>query len=94
MVAQRVGLNMEQAFSTLRNHARTHNLRLVNVAHDVVDGTVAASALAPRRPNHPEQQPTPSRRSAISRPKGNDRPPPGLSAIVGGSSSSGVAAGP
>ena len=29
MVAEREGLNMEQAFSTLRNHARNHNLRLV-----------------------------------------------------------------
>jgi GAF domain-containing protein len=47
MVAQQEGLNMEQAFSTLRNHARNHNLRLVDVAHDVIDGTLAASALTP-----------------------------------------------
>ena len=26
MVAERSGVNMEQAFSTLRNHARNHNL--------------------------------------------------------------------
>ena len=45
MVAEREGLNMEQAFSTLRNHARNHNLRLVDVARDVIDGTLAASAL-------------------------------------------------
>jgi GAF domain-containing protein len=45
IIAEREGLNMEQAFSTLRNHARYHNLRLVDVAHDVIDGTLAASAL-------------------------------------------------
>ena len=45
MVAEREGLNMEQAFSALRNHARNHNLRLVDVAHDVIGGTLAAGAL-------------------------------------------------
>ncbi len=45
IIAEREGLNMERAFSTLRNHARYHNLRLVDVAHDVIDGTLAASAL-------------------------------------------------
>jgi GAF domain-containing protein len=45
MVAERVGLNMEQAFSTLRNHARNHNRRLVDVARDVINGALAAAAL-------------------------------------------------
>ena len=45
MLAERAGLDMEQAFATLRNHARNHNLRLVDVAHDLIDGTLAASAL-------------------------------------------------
>jgi AmiR/NasT family two-component response regulator len=45
IIAERESLNMEQAFSTLRNHARYHNLRLVDVASDVIDGTLAASAL-------------------------------------------------
>ena len=36
---------MEQAFAELRNHARNHNLRLADVAHDVIDGTLAAAAL-------------------------------------------------
>ena len=45
IIAEREGLNMDQAFSTLRNHARFHNLRLVDVAHDVIEGTLAASAL-------------------------------------------------
>ena len=45
MVAERVGLNMEQSFASLRNHARNHNLRLADVAHDVISGTLAPSAL-------------------------------------------------
>jgi GAF domain-containing protein len=53
MVAEREGLNMEQAFSVLRNHARNHNLRLVDVAHDVIGGTLAAAALDHPRPSSP-----------------------------------------
>ena len=45
MVAERKGLNMEQAFSVLRNHARNHNRRLVDVARDVINGALAAPAL-------------------------------------------------
>ena len=45
MVAEREGLDMEQSFARLRVHARNHNLRLVDVAHAVIDGTLAASAL-------------------------------------------------
>ena len=45
MVAERAGLDMEQAFATLRNHARNHNLRLVDVAGDVISGALAVSAL-------------------------------------------------
>jgi GAF domain-containing protein len=47
MVGERQGLNMEEAFSTLRNHARNHNLRLLDVAHDVIDGGLPVSALDP-----------------------------------------------
>jgi GAF domain-containing protein len=45
IVAERQNLDMEQAFSTLRNHARHHNLRLVDVARDIIAGTLDASAL-------------------------------------------------
>ena len=45
MVAERENLNMEQAFSTLRNHARNHNLRLVDVAREVITAKLAVSAL-------------------------------------------------
>jgi len=52
MIAEREGLNMEQAFSALRNHARNHNLRLVDVAHDVIGGTLAVGAVD-RSPSTP-----------------------------------------
>jgi GAF domain-containing protein len=45
MVAEEEGLNMEQAFSALRNHARNHNLRLVDVAEAVIGRSLAPSAL-------------------------------------------------
>jgi GAF domain-containing protein len=45
MVAEREHLNMEQAFVALRNHARTHNRRLVNVAEAIIDGSLSASSL-------------------------------------------------
>jgi GAF domain-containing protein len=46
MIAERTGLDMEQSFKLLRDHARSHNLRLVDVAHAVQHGTVD---LAPPR---------------------------------------------
>jgi GAF domain-containing protein len=45
MVAEREGLDMEQSFIALRRHARNHNLRLADVARDVIDGVLTASAL-------------------------------------------------
>ena len=47
MVAERARLTMEQAFSTLRHHARSHNLRLVDVAQDVIGGALLISSLDP-----------------------------------------------
>lgn len=38
MVAQRQGVDMEAAFTTLRDHARAHNLRLADLARDVTEG--------------------------------------------------------
>jgi GAF domain-containing protein len=52
MVAERLGVNMEQAFAILRGHARNHNLRLVDVAQGVIGGTVSAATL--------DRPPTPS----------------------------------
>lgn len=45
MIAEREGVNMEEAFARLRRHARNHNLRLVAVAGKVIDGTLTAAAL-------------------------------------------------
>jgi GAF domain-containing protein len=45
MVAEHEGLNMDEAFSLLRNHARNRNLRLADVARDVISGTLTASEL-------------------------------------------------
>jgi GAF domain-containing protein len=45
MVAEREGLDMEQAFETLRSHARNRNLRLADVARDVIAGTLAPASL-------------------------------------------------
>ena len=46
MVAERTGMDMEQSFSRLRNHSRSHNLRLVDVAQDVINGSLPAGSLA------------------------------------------------
>jgi GAF domain-containing protein len=51
MIAENAGLDMEQAFATLRYHARSHNLRLADVARAVIAGTLRASALD--RPSNP-----------------------------------------
>ncbi|MGZ8756266.1 MAG: ANTAR domain-containing response regulator [Acidimicrobiia bacterium] len=45
MIAERESLNMEQAFAMLRNHARNHNLRLVDVARDIIMAKLAVAAL-------------------------------------------------
>ena len=45
MVAERLDLDMERSFTVLRNHARSHNLRLVDVAESVIGGTLGASEL-------------------------------------------------
>jgi len=45
VVAERAGVDMQQAFARLRGHARNHNLLLVDVARDVIGGTLAVPAL-------------------------------------------------
>jgi GAF domain-containing protein len=52
MLAERAGLDMEDAFSWLRNHARSHNLLLVDVAQSVIDGTLVPDPPRPTRPAH------------------------------------------
>lgn len=45
MIGERLGLDMGAAFARLRGHARSHNLRLADVAGAVIDGTLKASSL-------------------------------------------------
>jgi len=45
MVAERTGLDMERSFAMLRTYARGHNLRLADVAGDIIAGVLAVSAL-------------------------------------------------
>ena len=45
MVAERIGLDMERSFAALRTHARSHNLRLTDVADAIINGTLLPSAL-------------------------------------------------
>ncbi len=47
MVAERTDLAMDRSFDRLRGHARNHNLRLVDVARDVIAGTLPADSLDP-----------------------------------------------
>jgi GAF domain-containing protein len=51
VVAERTGLDMEEAFVRLRRHARNHNLRLVDAAHAVIDGTLKPEAFDPSSPS-------------------------------------------
>src|SRR4051794_20219444 len=53
MVAERLGLDMERSFNALRSHARNHNLRLVDLANDVISGTFDTSDFDPPRPAKP-----------------------------------------
>ena len=48
VLAERAGINMEDAFTWMRNHARNHNRKLVDVAEGVIDGTVSVQLLDPR----------------------------------------------
>ena len=53
VLAEREGLTMEGAFATLRQHARSHNLLLVNVASDVISGALPGSMLDRPSPTKP-----------------------------------------
>ncbi len=45
MVAEAAGIDLDQAFSRLRHHARSHNLRLVDLAHGVIARATAVGSL-------------------------------------------------
>jgi GAF domain-containing protein len=48
-IAERLGVGMDVAFSRLRNHARSSNERLSDVARGVVDGVIAIDTLVRQR---------------------------------------------
>ncbi len=48
VLAERAGLDVEAAFALMREHARNHNLKLVDVARGVVAGTLGVHGLDPR----------------------------------------------
>ena len=47
VVSERASIDMQEAFSRLRNYARNHNLRLVDVAEQVIYRTLDTAALDP-----------------------------------------------
>jgi GAF domain-containing protein len=47
MVAERNGVTIDEAFATLRAHARNHNLLLAEVADAIIAGRLAARSLDP-----------------------------------------------
>jgi GAF domain-containing protein len=53
ILAERGGLSMEAAFSSLRTHARNHNLKLVDVAQGVIDRTISVGDLSSQPPRPP-----------------------------------------
>ena len=57
VLAERTHLDMNSAFTWLRNHARNHNPLLVDVAQSVIDGTVAPARPAPRAAPQGSPQP-------------------------------------
>jgi GAF domain-containing protein len=50
VLAERTGIEVDAAFAWLRNHARNHNLRLVDIARAMVDGSLDAASLDPPPP--------------------------------------------
>jgi len=50
MVAEATGLGLDQAFSALRHHARRDNIRLLDIADEIIAGTLAAQPLDPETP--------------------------------------------
>jgi AmiR/NasT family two-component response regulator len=63
-LAERLGVDMDQAFSLLRDRARTSNRRLSDLARAFVDGTETlagsnASKTRPRRPGDGQSRPQP-----------------------------------
>ena len=46
-IGEAAGIDMDQAFKWLRNHARNHNLRLTELSRDIAEGNMNLKALVP-----------------------------------------------
>ena len=68
-LAERLGLDMAQAFSLLRNHARSSNQRLSDLAQAFIDGTEPLTGPAAHRPRR-----TPPDARLVPRPGRKPRP--------------------
>jgi hypothetical protein len=69
-LAERLGLDMNQAFSLLRGQARARNLRLSDLAQAVIDGTQTLTRQTATRPRQP------AARQVQPRPRPGSRPTP------------------
>ena len=74
-LAERLGLDTDQAFSLLRDHARSRNQRLSDLAQGFIDGTEPVIGRTPPRgqPRHPGEASGQARRQ----PRSGPRPKPG-----------------
>ena len=45
VIAQRLGLDIDQSFSALRTYSRNHNLRLVNAAAGIINRSIEPGSL-------------------------------------------------
>jgi len=67
-LAERLGIDVDQAFTLLRHQARNRNLRLSDLARAFVDGTEAVTGTAsgsPRSSRPGTRQPRPGPRPAL-----------------------------
>jgi transcriptional regulator with GAF, ATPase, and Fis domain len=64
-LAERLGLDMSQAFTLLRDHARARNLRLSDLAHAVIDGTQTLTRQTATRPRQPAAAQVPPKAGLI-----------------------------
>jgi len=51
-LAERLGLDMDQSFALLREHARSTNQRLTDIARDIIDSPTADFPPAPEQPRY------------------------------------------
>jgi GAF domain-containing protein len=58
-LAERLQVDMDQAFELLRNYARSRNRRLSELAREFVDGSEQLADLSAARPPSPRRAPVP-----------------------------------